>query len=119
MGGDVVLMMPRDASFTLNARVSEKNDIISDFPLKYLPEHPPAPAPKPNPLPENKPKTVEAMPKAPKVQPPGKNGPIIAPIVIARPVVVNPFKRISAVCGGGDATITLSSFGGTLHLKRM
>jgi hypothetical protein len=34
MGGDVVLMMPRDASFTLNARVSEKNDIISDFPLE-------------------------------------------------------------------------------------
>ena len=118
MGGDVVLMMPRDASFTLNARVSEKNDIISDFPLKYLPEHPPAPAPKPNPLPEDKSKT-EPVPKAPKAQPPGKNGPIIAPIVIARPVVVNPFKRISAVCGGGDATITLSSFGGTLHLKKL
>jgi hypothetical protein len=35
------LMMPHDVSFTLNAKVTEKGDIVSDFPLKYLPEPPP------------------------------------------------------------------------------
>ena len=55
MGGDVVLMMPRDASFTLNA-VSEKNDIISDFPLKYLRNT--SARHLPNRLPEAKPKTA-------------------------------------------------------------
>jgi DUF4097 and DUF4098 domain-containing protein YvlB len=121
MGGDVVLMMPRDASFTLNATVSEKNDIISDFPLRYLPAQPPIVAPKPNPLPPAKPKTSEpeGTHKPSKVQPPVKNGPIISPVIVVKPVVVNPFRRISAICGSGDATITLSSFGGTLHLKRM
>ena len=36
--------MPRDASFQLNAKISEKHDIVSDFALKYLRE-PPPPAP--------------------------------------------------------------------------
>lgn len=112
MGGDVVLRLPHDASFTLNAIVSEKGNVVSDFPLKYLPEPPAAPAPKPQPLPKTTPKT----PKAPAVS---KSGPVIAPIVVVKPVVVNPFRRINAICGSGDATISLSSFGGTLHLKKM
>jgi DUF4097 and DUF4098 domain-containing protein YvlB len=120
MGGDVVLMMPHDASFTLNARVSSNSDIVSDFPLKYVPEAP-VPAPKPQPAPEAMPKSPKAEMKAraDKSDKAGKTGPIIAPVVAVRPVVVNPFKRISAICGSGDATITLSSFGGTLHLKKM
>jgi hypothetical protein len=122
MGGDVVLMLPHDASFRLNARVSAKSDIVSDFPLKYVAELPPPPAPRPEPAPESKPKTpkVEAKAtKADKADKAPKTDPIIAPIVVAKPVVVNPFKRISAICGSGDATITLSSFGGTLHLQKM
>ena len=35
MTGDIVLAMPHDASFQLNAKVSDKHDIVSDFPLKY------------------------------------------------------------------------------------
>ena len=112
MGGDVVLMMPRDASFTLNATVTAKGEILSDFPLKYLPEPPAVPVPKAIPGPQ-------AAPKGPKPKSDPKTGPIIAPVVVVRPVVVNPFKRINAICGSGDATISLSSFGGTLHLKRM
>ena len=121
MGGDVVLMMPRDASFTLKATLSERSDIVSDFALKYMPDSPPAPAPKPKPAPETTPRTPSPEPpkmKASKDKPP-KTGPIIAPVVVVKPIVVNPFKRITAVCGSGDALITLSSFGGTLHLKRM
>jgi len=124
MGGDVVLMMPHDASFRLNARVSTKSDIVSDFPLKYVPEPPPAaPTPKPEPAPEAKPKTPKTEAKGPKADTKAdkgpKTGPIIAPIVVAKPVIVNPFKRIIAICGSGDASITLSSFGGTLHLQKM
>jgi len=124
MGGDVVLMLPHDASFTLNARVSTNSDIVSDFPLKYVTEPPqPAPTPKPKPVPHDYPKTPKAQEKSPKAETKAdkasKTGPIIAPIVVARPVIVNPFKRVTAICGSGDATITLSSFGGTLHLQKM
>ena len=115
MGGDVVLMMPHDVSFTLNAKVSEKGDIVSDFPLKYLPEPPPPGirTPKPQPLPEPAPKTP------PTKTPPAKPGPVIAPIVIVKPMIVNPFRRVTATYGTGDATISLSSFGGTLRLKKI
>jgi len=114
MGGDVVLLMPHDVSFTLNARVSEKSDIISDFALKYVAEAPTPPTPKPEPAPMAVPKS--APPRTP--QPP-KTGPIIAPMVIVKPVIVNPFRRINATYGSGDATISLSSFGGTLRLKKI
>jgi DUF4097 and DUF4098 domain-containing protein YvlB len=123
MGGDVVLMLPHDASFKLNARVSAKSDIVSDFPLKYLAEPPTPPAPKPEPAPEAKHKAPKEESKGPKAEMKGdkglKTGPIIAPIIVPRVVVANLFKRITAICGSGDATITLSSFGGTLHLQKM
>lgn len=114
MGGDVVLLMPHDVSFTLNARVSEKSDIISDFALKYMAEVPTPPTPKSEPAPMAVPKT--SPPKTP--QPP-RTGPIIAPMVVVKPIIVNPFRRISAIYGSGDATISLSSFGGTLRLKKI
>ena len=110
MGGDVVLMMPHDASFRISAKIAGKSDIVSDFTLKYLPENQGTPAPKPMPAPE-------ASPKPPKDKS-AKGGPVIAPIIV-KPIIVNPFKRVNAVCGSGDATISLSAFGGTLHLKRI
>jgi hypothetical protein len=116
-------MLPRDASFRLNARISANSDIVSDFPLKYVAEPPAPPAPKREPVPEAKAKTPKAETKESKAEMKGdkgsKTGPIIAPIIVPRVVVVNPFKRITAICGSGDANITLSSFGGTLHLKKM
>jgi len=124
MGGDIVLMLPHDASFTLNARVSAKSDIVSEFPLKYVPEAPaPTPTPKHQPVPQEYPKAPKAQEKGSKADTKAdkapKTGPIIAPIVVAKPVIVNPFKRVKAICGSGDATITLSSFGGTLHLQKI
>jgi hypothetical protein len=114
MGGDVVLLMPHDVSFTLNAKVSEKSDIISDFALKYTAETPAAPAPKPEPAPMGVPKS--SPPKTP--QPP-KTGPVMAPMIVIKPVIVNPFRRVTAIYGSGDATISLASFGGTLRLKKI
>lgn len=120
MGGDVVLKMPLDASFSLTARLSTQGNIVSDFPLKYLPETPSPPVAKVEPAPEAKTKEKSAkLEKGPKGELGPKTGPIIAPVVVVKPVIVNPFRRIRAICGSGDASISLSSFGGTLHLKKM
>ncbi len=118
--GDVVLALPHDASFQLNAKVSEKHNIISDFKLTYLNEPPPPPAVKPrSPSPESKPKTPA---RAAKPQPPQKGGPIVAPVIVERqgPVAV-PYvlRRVNAICGSGDATISVASFGGTIRIKKI
>ena len=118
MTGDMVFAMPSDASFQLNAKVSEKHSIISDFPLKYLSEPTPTP---PAPPAKKAPETKSTKPvdkdkdKAPKA------GPVVAPIVIARPTVVVQYalRRITAVCGSGDATISVASFSGTVRLKKI
>lgn len=108
MAGDVVLGMPHDASFRLNAKVSEKHDIVSDFALKYLSEPTPPPPAKPRtPAPEAKGKV---------------SGPVVTPIVVERPTVVSAqhvLRRVNAICGSGDATISIASFGGTVRLKKI
>jgi len=127
MSGDVTLALPPDASFQLNAKVSQSQEIVSDFALTFTMDGatPPAtpkagahsePGPKPSPP------GVQPAP-APKVSPPkpaAKSGPVVSPIVVQRSVVVVPYamRRITAVCGSGDATIYVASFGGTLHLQK-
>jgi DUF4097 and DUF4098 domain-containing protein YvlB len=117
MTGDVVLALPHDSSFQLNAKVSDKQDIVSDFKLTYLSEPPP-----PSPVKPMKPKS-EGVPKPPaaKVHPPGKGGPVVAPIVVEKPTVAVPYvlRRVNAICGSGDATISVASFGGTVRLKKI
>jgi hypothetical protein len=103
MAGDVVLGMPHDASFRLNAKVSEKHDIVSDFALKYLSEQPPPPPAKPSKSPEAK----------------GKAGPVVTPIVVEKPLNTQYVRRVNAICGTGDATISIASFGGTVRLKKI
>lgn len=141
MAGDVILGLPHDASFQLNAKVSEKRDIVSDFALKYIESPPPSPMPKPGatapapkpgseskPAPAAKPGTptnptppTTPKPSVPKGQPPHKTGPIIAPVIVERPITVQPFalRRLTAVCGTGDAMISVASFGGTVRLKKI
>jgi len=123
MTGDLVLAMPHDASFQLNAKVSKKESIISDFKLTYINE-PPAP---PGALPRQ-PAQSATPPKPPVQQPPqkkagpaGKDGPLVAPIIVERPVVAAPYvlRRVNAICGSGDATISVASFGGTVRLKKI
>ena len=108
MAGDVVLGMPHDASFRLNAKVSEKHDIVSDFALKYLSE-PPTPPP--------------AKPRTPTPEAKGKaSGPVVTPIVVEKRTVVSAqhvLRRVNAICGSGDATISIASFGGTVRLKKI
>ena len=118
MTGNIILAMPHDASFQLNAKVSDKHDIVSEFKLKYLSDATPPPPPA-----VIKPKTPEAKGKTPPppASPPApKAGPVIAPIVVGRPMrVPYVFRRVSAVCGSGDATISIASFGGTVRLKKI
>ena len=128
--GDIVLAMPHDASFQLNAKVSDKHDIVSDFNLKYLSDAtppPPPPAVKPK-TPEAKGKTPEMKGKTPETkgktpttgpQPIPKVGPVIAPIVVEKAAMPYVLRRVSAVCGSGDATISIASFGGTVRLKKI
>jgi len=127
MSGDVTLALPPDASFQLNAKVSQSKEIVSDFALTFTMDGatPPAtpkagahsePGPKPSPP------GVQPAP-APKVSPPkpaAKSGTVVSPIIVQRSVVVVPYamRRITAVCGSGDATIYVASFGGTLHLQK-
>ena len=111
MSGDVVLTLPSDASFRLTAKVSDKNDIDSDFKLKSVADSFPPPVVKPQPAPEPMPGTGSQA----------KGGPVVAPVVVKPPVVAVPYslRRINAICGDGDATISVASFGGTLRLKKL
>jgi len=143
MTGDVLLALPHDASFRLNAKVSDKQDIVSEFALKYLGETPPPPPPAtplprvaPAPPAEKAPKAAGTEPKkapavkdsktpAPKEKekPAVKGGPVgTAPLVVIekRTVIVAPYvRRVEAICGTGDATISVASFGGTVRLKKL
>jgi len=107
--GDIVLALPSDASFHLTAKISEKHNIVSDFKLTYLNDAP-------SPPPAATPRSPEATPKPPAP----KAGPVIAPVTVAKPMHI-PYvlRRINAVCGTGDATISIASFGGNIRIKKI
>jgi Putative adhesin len=115
MAGDVILALPHDSSFQLNAKVSEKHDIVSDFKLKYLNEPPAAPAVRP--------RSPERVPPGPaaKGKPAHKGGPVATPVMVEKHIVADPyvFRRVNAIFGEGDATISIASFGGTVRLKKI
>ncbi len=140
MTGDVVLDLPADASFRLSAKVSDRHNIVSDFALVYITEPAPPATPQPAPGPRVHPvpapgttpapsRAPSAISKAPakdkpavkdKEKPPLKTGPVLAPIVPDRPAVIAPYvRRIDAICGSGDASISVASFGGTVRLKKL
>jgi hypothetical protein len=120
MSGDVVLALPPDSSFQLNAKVAQSQEIVSDFPLTFTVD---APVPTPVPKPATKPAPATVPP--PKTPPPAKatplpkDGPIVTPVIVPR-VVVTPYvlRRITAIFGSGDANIYVASFGGTIRFKK-
>lgn len=119
MTGDLVLELPHDASFKLNAKVSEKQSIISDFKLTYMNESssPPTPGTTPRPPAVKGKAAVKDKPAAK-----GGPGPVINPIPVEKKSVVvvpYPLRRVTAICGSGDATISVASFGGTVRLKKI
>ena len=129
--GDVILALPTDASFQIIAKLSDNQNIISDFKLKYL-EIPQPPQPNPQMTPP--PGGAAPKPPTPKGQPPQKTAPPAvktpAPNVKATPtttVVIKPtitvapysLRRIVATFGSGDANIAVNSFSGTVRLKKI
>ena len=123
MTGDLVLQMPHDASFQLIAKVSEKQSIISDFKLIFTNEAPLPPRPLVTPKPPaGKDKPAEKDKPAVKDKPAAKGGPVYTPIPVEKPTVIAPsyvLRRVTAICGSGDATISVASFGGTVRLKKI
>lgn len=130
MTGDVVLELPADASFQLNAKVSEKHDIVSEFILKYVEDPPQAPAPRtpmgtpapaPSPGPVGRPGAVGTPAPPSKARPAAKPGTVITPVVIGGRGTPVPYvlRRVNAICGTGDATIAVASFGGTVQLRKL
>jgi hypothetical protein len=95
--------------------------------LKYLSDATPPPPPPVviKPKAEVKVKTPETKVKTPETKPPKsptapKVGPVIAPIMVEKPMhMPHVLRRVSAVCGSGDATISIASFGGTVRLKKI
>lgn len=138
MTGETILALPANASFRLSAKVSDKQDIVSEFPLKYInetappeppgvivispspqpaePEEPAPPANKEKPIVKEKEKEKPATKVAPAPMPRTSMG----PIVIEKGPIMAPFvRRIEAICGSGDASINIASFGGSVHLKKL
>lgn len=129
--GDVTLALPADASFRVNARVIASGEIVTDFPV-MLPGNPPhAPGALAPPGPPGPPGTPGASvipdpPGAPT--PPGAQRPPRAPRP-PRPSHgpkpgahhgedgIMPARLVGTV-GTGDAQVSMSSFSGTIHLKK-
>ena len=139
--GEIVLALPADASFRLSAKVSDKQDLVSDFPLKYTVESspvprgprvlPPAPKPVESREPQLPPDAAKQMKEKEKEKPaakpappaktpaPPKSGVMVTPAPPGRLIFVPVVRRIEAICGSGDATISVASFGGAVHLKKL
>ena len=105
ISGDVTLALPADSSFRLSAKVVMSGEIVTDFPVRAAnvspgdeADLPSAPAP-------------VAPPSAPGRTRPGRVPPPPPPTP-PRPT------RLVGTVGAGDAAVDLSSFSGTLHLKR-
>jgi hypothetical protein len=124
--GDITLTLPSDASFRLNARVSQDAEITSDFPLTLKTETSIA-------TPVKRSGSIEYSAKEAAPAKPARS----ATTAVPRPVAVNVeqhakiikanpveftaiymSRRVTAVHGTGDASINVVSFGGSLHLEQ-
>jgi hypothetical protein len=121
ISGDVTMRLPADSSFKLNASVVTNGEIVTDFPVKTMAGAMPAPSP-----------IVEVAPPLPPGatsipqggMPPPHAGAPPAPGPRRRP---NPPQvhvgepgqtRLVGTVGAGDADVRLTSFNGTLHIKK-
>jgi len=103
ISGDVTLSLPANSSFRLYASVISNGEIVTDFPVTTAPENGPPPAP----------------PAPPVMVGPGRGhgrgrasgGPPAPPAPPGQ-------TRLVGTVGAGDAELRISSFSGTLHLKR-
>ena len=97
ISGDVTMEIPADSSFTLHAKVVVSGDIDTDFPVKTMAVGNGVPAPPNAPQPPPPPRGKQVKIKHPK-----------------EPEQV----RLDGTVGSGDATVNMSSFSGSLHLRK-
>ncbi len=122
ISGDVTMELPADASFTLHAQVVVSGEIETDFPIRVAPgpSEPGRVSPPSPPSAASAPAPMAAPAPVVAVTPPHQSG-------RPRPVKVKPPKeprepptssRLDGTVGNGDAVVNLSSFSGSLHLKK-
>jgi hypothetical protein len=110
ISGDVTLELPADSSFSLHAKVVMSGDIVTDFPVKTSAgapssssaSHAPGVSPAPPAGPMGTPPLPPDWKKAPKNKPPKEP----------------PGTRLDGTVGSGDAVVNLSSFSGSLYLRK-
>jgi hypothetical protein len=112
ISGDVTMELPADASFNLHARVVVSGEIDTDFPVKTAPGEPPVAMPAPAPAPAPGPSVVVIAPQTPGRVKPGKVKPP------KEPKEPPTSARLDGTVGSGDAVVNLSSFSGSLHLRK-
>lgn len=96
ISGDVTMEIPADSSFTLHAKVVVSGDINTDFPVKTMAVGGGVPAP----------------PSTPQPPPPPRGK------VKIKPPKEPEQARLDGTVGSGDATVNMSSFSGSLHLRK-
>jgi hypothetical protein len=124
MSGDVTLNMPADSSFKVNAKVSRGGDIVSDFPITPAddPARPAAVgAPRPPTTPSPATPVAPASDETDDDDDDGRPSPAPRPAPHPRPAPdphSQGLERLNGIFGGGDATLNLASFSGTVYLRR-
>jgi hypothetical protein len=120
ISGEVTMEIPADSSFTLHAKVVVSGDIDTDFPVRTAAVGTGgAGAGRPSAPPTSATPATPAMPPQPGTEP--------WPMP-PRPERVKPGKvkvpkepeqaRLDGTVGSGDATVNMSSFSGSLHLRK-
>jgi hypothetical protein len=123
ISGEVTLELPADASFSLHAKVVASGDIDTDFPVRMAAG-----------IPDGTPPAPPGYPTAPPPgtpPPPGRPAPAPVVIVVPEPGTGRPGRvkvkvprgeetqaHLDGTVGTGDAVVNLSSFSGSLHLRK-
>lgn len=129
ISGDVMMELPADSSFTIHARIVVSGEIDTDFPVRMTPgahgtappdppDRPtPAPAPRPTPRPGAAAPPPGPAPGAMPPDPPGTPKPGKVKAKVRTPGEPTS-ARLDGTVGTGDAVVNLSSFSGSLYLRK-
>ncbi|HZI18997.1 MAG TPA: DUF4097 family beta strand repeat-containing protein [Pyrinomonadaceae bacterium] len=115
ISGDVIVTLPADASFKLHASVVSNGEVITDFPVTLTPGAAAAHAPpQTTPMPPPPPAAAAA-----RAHGRGRASVGPGPVPMPGPHPEPPGQaRLIGTVGEGDAELRISSFSGTLRLKR-
>ena len=118
ISGEVTMELPADSSFSLHAKVVASGDIDTDFPVKATGGIPDGSTPSPPDAPRTGPGVPVPSPNPVVVvvpEPSGTGKPGRVKVRIHREPTQ---ARLDGTVGTGDAVVNLSSFSGSLHLRK-